>query len=585
MATVLYLNETQVFPDGGQSIKLTRENPYFTQSDSYTLDVTLPMAILQNRIFFQNIQRLENRKTVERMTCRLLADNQLLLSGSAKITQVTEKEVKVQLLGGNSEVNFLSDDESNYIDNLDLGNVITQQRSGRRGDYDYWVDTGIRCKETYINNETSDMYGVKFHFGLVDITKQIFTVLGFTVTECSIDKAPWNELYVASAKYTKKVSHVLPHWSLRTFIDELCKFFNVSVIINQEYKTVRIVENPTFFNRRECIVIDPVDEYTTEMNEDTDAHALAADNLRFDLSGSEHHDYDMIPDNVRENAETEVFTSRAAAYNAWSAASEDAKKNKIYACPTGRYTGWLHDYSDVGGSEETLQFTQIDFFAPLIRNPETDNETELKICPVAYAEIDNETSFTTQGGITLSSRFRSHMPSMENPTGDERGSSRSFGASNTDTGYDEDATIQEYIMGEAEIEKGEKEDRLQVMFIDDVAQPSFSWSNTFGDSEGTIIAGFTDYQYKKPHKGEIHKPWSLSLNPCEATYYLGQLHKNGFTFNLEAKLCVKFLAKDIPSPTKVFLIHNKCYGCEKIEAQIDNEGVQQLMTGYFYEML
>ena len=47
----------QVFFEASNGFKLTRENPYFTQSESYTLDVTFPMAILQNRRFFQNIQR------------------------------------------------------------------------------------------------------------------------------------------------------------------------------------------------------------------------------------------------------------------------------------------------------------------------------------------------------------------------------------------------------------------------------------------------------------------------------------------------------------------------------------------------
>ena len=62
MATILYLNDTQVYPDGNQSIKLTRENPYFTHSESYTLDVVLPMDILDNRQFFQNIQRIDRTK-------------------------------------------------------------------------------------------------------------------------------------------------------------------------------------------------------------------------------------------------------------------------------------------------------------------------------------------------------------------------------------------------------------------------------------------------------------------------------------------------------------------------------------------
>lgn len=330
MATILYLNNTQVYPDGQQSIKLTKENPYFTQSDSYTLDVTLPMGIKENRNFFRNINRIERSKNIERMKCRLVVENRPLLDGSAKITQISEQEVKVQLLGGNSEINFLSDDEKNYIDNLDLGVITFERNSSQAGDVTYSISKNIRYRQSDIYDETAEIRKTCWQFGLVDITKEIFRVFGFEIAECAIDRKPWNEIYVASAKSTNNVAHVLPHWSLRTFVDELCKFFNVSVVIDQEHKTVRIKDNSTFFSSRESIEIVPIDEYSVELNEESDAHALAADNLRFDMSGSEHHDYDMIPDNVRENAITDTFASRAAAYAAWSAASDDDKKGRIY---------------------------------------------------------------------------------------------------------------------------------------------------------------------------------------------------------------------------------------------------------------
>ena len=590
MATILYLNDTQVYPDGQQSIKLTKENPYFTQSDSYTLDVTLPLGIRKNRTFFHNINRIERSKNVERMKCRLIVDNRLLLDGSAKVTQISEQEVKVQLLGGNSEINFLSDDERNYIDNLDLGVITFERNSSQAGDVTYHISKDIRYRRSDIYDETAEIRKSCWQFGLIDITKEIFKVFGFEVTECTVDRRPWNELYVASAKSTNNVSHVLPHWSLRTFVDELCKFFNVSVIIDQENKTVRIKDNPTFFRTRESVSIVPVDEYTVELNEESDAHALAADNLRFDMSDSEHHDYDMIPDSVRENAITDTFASRAAAYAVWSAATDDDKKGRIYACPEGKYTGWLHDYTDIGGEEEKLVFTQIDVFAPLVRNQESNNETELKICPVAFGEILYETTygFGSRDNITYyTDSWKEHIPTMENPTGNDIATSN-FGGNRSGATVDSDheATIQEYIEGEISIEKDGKEDRMQVMFMDDVKQPCYYHNgrrNT--DEELSVDAGFTDYQFKKAHKnGTQHSLWSLSLNRCEATHYLGQLHENGFTFNLGAKYCIKFLSKEMPDPTKVFIIRNKRYGCEKIEAQIDSQGMQQLMTGYFYEM-
>lgn len=591
MAAILYLNEKQVFPDTSLSIKLTKENPYFTQSDSYTLDVTLPMDILENRKFFNNVNRLQVAKKVQRMSCRLTVDNRLLLSGSAKVTQITEKEVKVQLLGGNSEINFLSEDENNYIDNLELGKIIMEEvettpgfgRQKPKYRDTGIVDTGIRCTNSYIFDESSQEVKSCHQYALLDICKQIFKTFGFNVTECSIDRLPWSEVYVASSKATRTVAHVLPHWSLKTFIDEFRKFFNVSVIIDQEQKNVYIKDNTTFFNDQEQIEIAVADDYTAELNEETDAHALAADNLRFDLSNSEHHDYDSIPENVRDNAYSEEYDSLNEAQSAYSMAEEEDKKGTIYTCPVGKYTGWLHDYSDVGGDEENLLFTQIDVFAPLVRDPENDNETEMKICPVAFGEIELEHTYSFGGGETKTNIWKGHIPSMANPTGDEYNPS-GFGGSRSSS-EDDEPTIQEYVMGEASINKEEKEDRLQVMFIDDVVQPYFSFLAAREEwTEGAAVIGFTDYLFKKAHKGNTHNPWSFALNRTTATYYLGQLHDNGFSFNIGAKICVKFLSKSIPDPTKIFIINNKRYGCEKIEAQIDSQGLNGMMTGYFYEM-
>lgn len=50
------------FSTSGSGFKLTRENPYFTSSESYTLDVTLPMGIVENIQFIGSIHRMDITK-------------------------------------------------------------------------------------------------------------------------------------------------------------------------------------------------------------------------------------------------------------------------------------------------------------------------------------------------------------------------------------------------------------------------------------------------------------------------------------------------------------------------------------------
>ena len=70
MAVKLFLDNHEVIPDSAQEIRITRENPYFTLSDSYTLDVSIPLSILQNRKFFGNIQRIEKKREYMEFVCR-----------------------------------------------------------------------------------------------------------------------------------------------------------------------------------------------------------------------------------------------------------------------------------------------------------------------------------------------------------------------------------------------------------------------------------------------------------------------------------------------------------------------------------
>ncbi len=613
--TVLTLNGTQVFPDGKQQIKLVRENPYFTQSESYTLDVTLPMDILENRNFFQNIQRMEKSKQTSVMSCRLVVDNKPLLVGSAKVTQVTQQDVKVQLVGGRSEINLLSNENKTYIDEMDMGaplfydstdtgstieidpNSRGGRASGRSGTENDEMKI-VKCARFPVYDETNDIQenditnprresadhafsGRCPQPNLNETMKTVLALYGYRLTANAADAEPWNNLYIASAKRTNHVAHTLPHWLVKDFITEYCRFFNCTLVVDELNMTVCIVSNAEYFGTARHVTIDPVDEYSVEVGDDAATNALAADNLSFDLSGSDCHDYDIIDNNIRDSSPTNEYDSYSEARIAYLAMSGTERLKYIFKTPIGRWCGWTHDYSDVGSGEQML-FTQIDVFAPLIRDAASESETSLKIVPVGISEdvVVHQRVNTTDGTNSLE-EWTYRALSLENPTGNEY----KVGRGDSSTEENEPATIQEYVEGDASIEKSEKEDRMQVFFVDDVEQDSIC---TKGQDMGNVIPRlmpFTDFLYKANHGGNSHRQWSLSLNPSSAQYYLGQLHQNNYTFNMKAKYCVKFLADEMPDPTQVFIIRNKRFGCEKIEASIDDQGLQKLMTGYFYEML
>ena len=129
--TELYIDgQLAVLPEGF-SFTFTSENPYFTRSSNYSMDVELPMSA--NYAIFKHINRLDVTKKKTILPATLIVDAKCLLYGSAVLLSVEDTLVKVQLVSGNAEFNLLTNDEI-YIDELKLGGpyVPPMSRSERR---------------------------------------------------------------------------------------------------------------------------------------------------------------------------------------------------------------------------------------------------------------------------------------------------------------------------------------------------------------------------------------------------------------------------------------------------------------------
>lgn len=113
------------------AIKLTRENPALSEQGDYTLEVTVPLAGQpHNQRVFGPIHRPEaplGPATAGRPFT--LTAPHLFLQGAARVTSLTHREAKLQLLAGRSEANLNAtnpDGTPIYIDQLPLGNIFDE---------------------------------------------------------------------------------------------------------------------------------------------------------------------------------------------------------------------------------------------------------------------------------------------------------------------------------------------------------------------------------------------------------------------------------------------------------------------------
>lgn len=117
----LFLDGKEVVTQSNTTIKLIRENPFFTKAGSSTLSIVLPMHIEQNIKVLGYINRLDYMHKPITMPASIKAENKTLITGEAVVIEVTEEHVKVQILGGTSLMNFYNKMEEVFIDELDLG--------------------------------------------------------------------------------------------------------------------------------------------------------------------------------------------------------------------------------------------------------------------------------------------------------------------------------------------------------------------------------------------------------------------------------------------------------------------------------
>ena len=108
-------NQPAVFEENTQ-IKLTRENPLYSESGDYTIEVPFPLlGCPENQKIFGSVHRPEmSRKGLLKHSFDFaLRANDTLIGGRARVISVTQEEIRLQLLAGKSAFNFDSTNDEN----------------------------------------------------------------------------------------------------------------------------------------------------------------------------------------------------------------------------------------------------------------------------------------------------------------------------------------------------------------------------------------------------------------------------------------------------------------------------------------
>nr|DAO02335.1 MAG TPA: hypothetical protein [Caudoviricetes sp.] len=615
------INGHRAYPISTSSIKVTYANQYVTDDGEYTYDITFPMDILANREIFKNVSRFEVAKNIAKYDdCKLYVDSRIIMSGVGTILSVNQNEVKLQIVGGKSRIKFNEKLTKHYIDELDLGIAdkpgYTVDKGWSQGfknilkindiyrlDDDKSKFLGVEGKWCFVpvRDETNDMianfvgvdktkqfigYNAPFVMNLavqpnlMHIFRKVVEYEGYTLKRNDFDCKPWNLLYIASAYKTRELRKALPHWSSYTFIEEFRKLFNATIVFDDILKTCSVI-NASELTTTDSIKIEPMDEYTTDYDEDGSISTSSTANLEYNLGGSANRgSYEVISKKVFENFEN--FHSEEISLDnqfvsttmLWS----EKKKRQTIIENFGDYYIYVEDEN----GKKSWKLAGV--WSPLIRDKSSEDYVDLNISPAA--QVVEDINFKT--GL-LEDKYYEKRCLLSIPNDKEPDSKES---DVDDDGFSY-TSVQDAIDDESTLDKSEDDQECMNIFfilpgrvqIGGPNQTSLSWVG----NKSRWPQFLTDYRINEDYRYSgiadiFHDTYSLSLRKTRevGSTCLGSFHNNGLRIDNKNSMEVKFKSDEIPDPSKIYIIRNKRFVCAKIEMEVKDDAIEPIYTGYFY---
>lgn len=625
---------TQLYIDGHLcdlptdfKITLVTENLYFSKASTYTYDIQLPIAPFSNNAkIFGNINRTDKRITTTTLPAQLIVDNKVIVNGVAVIVGTSDTSVSVQLMQGNSELNWKQRLEKIYIDELNLGTIwdwgfvkdadgkirimdSLKTGNGTGASYYRWKWDCIKeftngdCVTTPIFNSesgkimnalTNDGNNFLFLHDNIDypqglepnytarpnrlaaqpklkvIIAKIFTALGYTIgTNELTGKHIYENIYVANSTECWLVADMLPHLTAVEFIEQLQLLFNCVIVISDD--TVDIFARKNFYAQSQLTAAhsqtleNVVDAYTVDV--DSEPSVADADKAKiYDISYEDFGKWFLGHnfDNVKHVTAADLTTT--ANPNVFATNYRGHKVSSPY----------LDNNNLIKGNEvDRFQFW-----------PTSGDEATLKFIPMAdysdyYAGKWGGLSNLTPRDLKL------FVPESVGRLID-----------------DDDTTIQDLIDENAVPEERTTIDKLCLGFLcvckqvtqADKNDPSieveyqYQMLESYEHLSYWLANSDPTYEYVKSWTVEI-QDYCLSLFPLknrQASGYIENLYKEFYADSTEINTAVlyalQFVANGIFDALQPFLIKNQNFACKQIKYSITARGFEKIAEGEFYKL-
>ena len=383
------------------SVTVKRENSFFTKSGEYTYDCTLRLDNPVNCQLYGFLNRTnKSDQLATDRTAVLIADGHVYCRGKEVITRWTEDTVTIQIVSGESELNyFIGQDKK--IENLDLGEIEDANISASGGTYpahDYCLATvrntngeilnipgNVGGRRTGDRMYTADTRPMPY---LCALLRRLLEALGYNEGRemvNQLEETQFKNLFLVNTVYTWEYAKMLPGWTVKDFMEEVERLTGVVFITDNLNKTCDILLKQTYYyEARQLPLSNVVDAYETELEDDDSREAeFTASDVSYDLPDHHWAKVMKLPDDFLAQAEIVDYPNISALVGSQpnpKVVKRDTSDGRCYIDVSREYTPRHQEEPE---TEEYM--IEVNQFCNLDRE---DNESTLEIkitpAPMAY---------------------------------------------------------------------------------------------------------------------------------------------------------------------------------------------------------
>lgn len=614
--TELYIDGYPVSLGEDFLIDFYSKNPFFTKDGEFTYDIDIDLKSPSNERVYKHIQRTHNDIRPKGRSAAIVVDGRILTWGTEIVLNIEDK-AKIQIVSGNSELNYLSGGNKKIKD-LDLGAIeanITNDMalSSLSGKYPEWnfvcapvlkeyTKYPFNSPSAYFNAEMFNkisrdvINGLKFKSNtefvpqpyLLYYVEKVCEALGYNVVENCLLNDPRNlEHIVVNGIKTLNYNEMIPNWEVDKFLTEIEKYFNIVFLVNKMDKTIRIQYIYDYYNTSETIYISKdqlidIPEKKYDVNDNLD---FLYKNIKYNLPSSTWYNQSCLDSDLKKMCTVHLYND----FDAIKPFLEDGRAYNLLRFYKTRDNGNQYvmkriNVSSTPGATNYLYYFELADSFKNITDESSENETSLNIVPAevmalkltGYVYVESEEKERTL-------RYYSTVPYCRNiPSTEEK-----------TNGNEEKDGLNEFI--ENGVPEESIPDKIFVALYKGIRPCLYSGSyypeaykkltypmslvfpyvvimtTEIGTGTGTFMIN------------ELFKPGS-----DDDDLSLEYRNKNNYSKNMDVDTSTehifRIITNKVYNPKSKFVIDNKKFYCKELHYTVESKGLNKIVEGTFYPM-